>query len=110
MKLLVCGGREFKDTLFAYDQIRRLNPDAIINGKARGADSIAGLYAKEFGLPCIEVPANWNFYGKRAGSLRNEWMLKFCSPDHVLALPGGYGTANMVKLSRDANIEVLEWR
>jgi hypothetical protein len=110
MKLLVCGGRDFNDTPFAYDQIQRLNPSAIIHGKARGADSIAGLYAKEFGIPCIEVPANWDFYGKRAGFLRNKWMIDFCSPDHVLALPGGNGTANMVELSHEAGIKVMEWK
>lgn len=108
MKLLVCGGREFKDTKLAYEEIKKLDPSAIIQGKARGADSIAGLFALEHGLPNIEVGANWKYYGKGAGPIRNQWMLDWCKPDLVLALPGSTGTRNMITRSKMAGVEVLE--
>lgn len=108
MKLLVCGGRDFKDTNLAYEEIAKLDPDAIIQGKATGADSIAGLFAIEHGLPNIEVGANWDYYGNPAGPIRNQWMLDFCKPDLVLALPGGRGTRSMTIRARMAGVKVIE--
>lgn len=51
--------------------------------------------------------AYWNLHGKAAGPIRNQLMLDKYDPDLVIAFPGETGTANMVKLSINAGIEVI---
>jgi predicted Rossmann-fold nucleotide-binding protein len=112
MKILVCGGRDFndKERLDGYLQsvIDEQNEKvAIIQGGARGADALAKAFAVRHGIPCIEILPNWVFYGKRAGHLRNYYMLEYCEPNFIIAFPGGAGTANMIKqASEDFGLEV----
>ncbi len=115
MNILVCGGRNYvgRDGLWeALNVIRhtrgRGQNVAIIHGGARGADSLAALFAQENGLCEIVVKANWEVHGKGAGPIRNQWMLDYCNPDLVVAFPGGAGTADMVRRARKAGVEVLE--
>ena len=53
-------------------------------------------------------PAAWNKWGYSAGPRRNAWMIEYGKPDHVLAFPGGPGTADMVRRARAAGIPVTE--
>ena len=80
----------------------------IIQGQARGADRMAAVWAFYRGVAMLAMPANWDYYDKRAGSIRNTWMLDFGLPDLLIAFPGGYGTANMVEQTRERNIQVGE--
>lgn len=111
MKLLVCGGRNYADKqhLFAtLDAAHRKRPiTQLIHGAARGADSLAGEWCLFRGIPEIAVPAEWDKYGKRAGSIRNEVMLAM-NPDGVIAFPGGSGTAHMVRIAKAAGVTVWE--
>lgn len=111
-RVLCCGGRDFNDYNFVtqcLDELRQLLGDfAVIHGGARGADSLAALWGKAKGLPVIEVAANWNFYNKSAGHIRNGWMLDFCFPTYAVAFPGGPGTANMIRQCENRGVVV--WR
>ena len=50
-----------------------LNKDVIIiSGGARGVDRTAVDTAKKRGMTCIEYPAQWYMYGKRAAAIRNK--------------------------------------
>ncbi len=64
------------------------------------------VWAFSHGCPVIEMKANWDYHGKRAGHLRNDWMIRYAMPDLVIAFPGGTGTAGMVKLAIEAGIPV----
>lgn len=112
MKVLVCGGRDFADADFvdyALSAIRRKHGDfAIIQGGALGADALAKGYGVREGLPVIEVAAPWEKYDKRAGTLRNTWMLEYCEPDVVVAFKGGRGTAHMVRIARERGVNVWD--
>ena len=108
MRLLVCGGRDYSDRQRVIAELLRLNPEVVITGGARGADSIAAEVALDSGTPTIIMPAPWNRHGRGAGAVRNAWMLKYASPDRVLAFPGGNGTADMVRRARAAGIAVTE--
>lgn len=108
MKLLVCGGRTFTAQRTLNKKLDELAPDCILEGGASGADYFGRRYATDRGLPLMEMPANWSFYGKSAGPIRNRWMLEFGMPDLVLACPGGPGTNNMKELARKAGLEVIE--
>jgi len=109
LRVLVCGGREYKDaaTLFNYlDELRQQTGDVfIIQGGAKGADLLAKSWANSRGQPMAEVPANWYKFGKPAGHMRNAWML-LLEPDLVVAFPGGTGTAGMVKMAKSKDILV----
>lgn len=95
---------------------RYYNPDdnwlpadiTIISGGAPGADDRAIDWAASNWTPVEVYKANWNTYGKAAGMIRNKQMLEEGKPDLVIAFPGGRGTANMIKLAREAGIEVKE--
>ncbi len=71
---------------------------------------MAGEWARERRRPEIRVPAHWESQGRKAGALRNRWMLDFCRVDRVLAFPGGNGTADMVALATERGISVTEVR
>ena len=106
MRVLVCGGRDFADEahLFAVlDALHAANPISwIIHGAARGADSLAGRWAFRRDLSRKAYPADWATHGKAAGMIRNRLMLTDGKPDLVVAFMGGKGTADMVRLARDA--------
>jgi len=44
----------------------------IINGRANGADSIAAYIARQLNYKVLDFPADWNFYGRAAGPIRNK--------------------------------------
>lgn len=110
---MVCGGRDFSDQELFNHTMTEVRPwfeeyFCIIQGMARGADRMAHIWAFFQGCPSIAVPANWDFYDKKAGTVRNKWMLDFGLPDLVIAFPGHTGTANMVAQSRERGIDVYQ--
>ncbi len=112
-RILVCGGRDFSDMRFMERAMDALVPYfnprfCLIHGGCSGADTYAGSWAQSKGTPVIVMDANWDFYKGSAGPIRNEWMIKYCWPDLVIAFPGGNGTANMVKLAKREKIDVYE--
>ena len=106
LSILLCGGRDFQGWAAAERVLDRISPELIIHGAARGADSLAGRYARENKVPCREFPAIWRPQGPKgpvhmgAGHDRNQRMLDEGRPDIVLAFPGGGGTRDMVRRSR----------
>ncbi len=111
MRILVCGGRDFKNynllknVLNEYCGIPNLT---IIHGGAKGADSLAGVWAKNHDIYLKVFPADWKQYGKSAGPKRNQKMIEEGTPDLVIAFPGGNGTADMIRRARHSNIPVKE--
>lgn len=113
MRILVCGDRHFTDTYKFYAVMEGLDLDSkqpitIIEGGARGADTLARDYADECGWALEEYPANWDKYGKAAGPIRNKQMLDEGKPDLVIAFlaKDSKGTANMIKQAKEAGVEV----
>lgn len=91
MRLLICGGRDFNDRKLFRETMEGLQYPiitAIIHGGAKGADTLADLWGKKYGVPVIRMDALWEAYGKKAGSMRNQAMLDLLQPDAVLAFPG----------------------
>ena len=113
MRVIVCGGRDYdgdapwNHVMDVLGDLHRKTPiSAIIEGGARGADSLAKTWALMNGVKCVTVPANWALHGTRAGPIRNARMLHEFSPDLVVAFPGGKGTANMIQIAEQAGIPV----
>lgn len=120
LTVLVCGGRSYgarglngwqqerhlKKTL---DELHAREPiGLVVHGGADGADSLAGEWAAERGVELVIYPANWAGHGAGAGPRRNRRMLAHAKPDLVIAFPGGKGTADMVRVARDAGVRVME--
>jgi hypothetical protein len=111
MVVLVCGGRAFRDAFFVVrtlDDFRKSTPiELVIQGGARGVDSVAHAWAVARGIPCDTYPADWAAHGRRAGPIRNARMLAEGRPDLVVAFPGGPGTADMVRQAERAGVRVV---
>jgi predicted Rossmann-fold nucleotide-binding protein len=112
MRVLVCGGRDYRDKGRIDAVLDKLCAEAgylvIIQGGARGADSLASAWASMTGNYQAQFDADWESHGNFAGPMRNKRMLDEGKPDLVIAFPGGRGTANMVKQARKAGVEVIE--
>lgn len=114
-KVVICGGRKYANRHRVRSLLEHLlssdasDTVAIIHGGAQGADSLAGSEARNLGIPEIVVPANWSKFSFSAGPIRNRTMVRL-DPDLVIALPGGKGTADMVKQASYAGLWVVELR
>ena len=118
-RVLVCGDRNWKDKKRIEEELLKsckefdiFSPKdiVVIEGGAKGVDSLAGEVAKELGFRLLVYPAEWEKFGKMAGPLRNIEMLEDGKPDLVLAfhadLSKSKGTAHMVKIAKKKGIEV----
>lgn len=124
-RLLVCGGRTFaaevdgkpmalvlRERQFMREILHPLLIDrfdmdvAVITGGAPGADTYAEQIADELTLPIVRHKANWKRAGNAAGPMRNQLMLEEWKPTMIVAFPGGRGTADMIRRSTVAGIEV----
>ena len=101
--VLVCGGREYSETRdkqFVYETLDEIAAkhgiDLIVHGGARGADTLADMWAKDRGVPPVRWDALWDAEGLSAGPQRNGRMFEFMRPTRVVAFPGGRGTNNMI--------------
>ena len=108
MRILVCGGRNFKDRDYIYSVLDSYKDHVteMCQGYADGADRIALMWANVNKVTCRSYPADWETYGKSAGYIRNRNMLKLFKPDLVIAFPGGSGTEDMMMAARGADLEV----
>jgi len=110
MRVIVCGGRNYRDRKSVFAALDRLHAergiDFVIQGVADGADYLAWQWADERGIPCGSYPAHWDEHGKRAGSIRNQEMIDEGKPDGVVAFPGSKGTADMVRRAEAAGLKV----
>jgi hypothetical protein len=111
MRVLVCGGRDYRNESHVYKVLNGIHKETpialVINGGACGADTFAGWWAARAEIPCLSVPAKWNKYGSKAGPMRNDLMCREHAPDLVVAFPGGKGTANMIATATDYGIRVV---
>lgn len=108
MRVLVCGSRHFNDYELLEKTLETLPITTIIEGEARGADTLARKYAEGRGLDVLPFPALWDKYGRTAGPIRNTQMLVEGRPELVIAFrgPNSRGTQNMINQAQKAGIEV----
>lgn len=100
MKVAIVGSRDFNDYSQLHYMMRKLCEmfpiTEIISGGARGADSLAELFAKNYDLPTTIIKPDWNKFGKSAGMIRNGEIIK--AADFVVAFWDGRsrGTKNSI--------------
>lgn len=109
MRILVCGGRDYRDAKTVFEALDYLQPSVVIHGDARGADTLADVWACLNDVEVQRFAADWNKHGRKAGPIRNQEMADCSQADLCLAFPGNWGTEDMVKKARAAGIDVMRW-
>lgn len=108
MRVLICGDRNFSDKSLLDYTLAKFDITEVVEGEARGADTMAREWAEEHNIPVLKFPADWDKYGKGAGIIRNLQMLNEGKPDYVIAFlsPKSVGTANMINQTKSAGLGV----
>ena len=110
VRIIVCGGRDYADRDHVFQVLDKIHTlrgiSEIIQGECpTGADKFAREWAVNMGQEPTRCPARWDLYGKRAGPLRNRYMLTL-KPDGVVAFSGGRGTQDMITAAQEAGVPV----
>lgn len=116
MRVIVCGSRNWSDYKMVEEVISSLaiaNPGlTVIQGGAKGADSLAALVCRNNGIDCEVFTADWNHKGKGAGHIRNRQMLN-SGADLVIAFKDDFnhnmdrgGTENMIRIAVLADVPI----
>lgn len=114
MRILICGDRNWCGNSqygSIFDAVNSMGKvEMIITGDCKGVDSLAYKVGNALNIPVLTFFANWALYGKAAGPIRNERMLKEGEPDIVLAFHDNVvkskGTKNMVLQAICARVPV----
>ncbi|TPG59992.1 DUF4326 domain-containing protein [Ewingella americana] len=111
VKLLVSGGRDYNNKPQVWsvlDQIHQtIGISKIIEGGAKGLDTQVAIYGYTKCIYVHTANADWDKYGKGAGSIRNQEMLDEYRPDVLLAFSGNRGTSDMVRRAVKHGIPIL---
>lgn len=106
-KVGIVGSRTFNDYELLKNTMDKLSTllkiSHVVSGGANGADKMGEQWAKENNIPTIIFIPDWKKYGKRAGFLRNEDIIK--ESDVVIAFWDGisHGTKHDIDLAKAAN-------
>jgi hypothetical protein len=112
LRVIVCGGRNFKDKTMLSCVLRyvheRRGIAEIIHGGQRGAEQMATRWAFEMDIRRVEVRAEWSKYGDpRALLLRNRRMFDL-QPHGVIAFPGDVHSRAVVQSALERSLPVLD--
>ena len=118
-RILVTGERIFEVSVPIWYALAVIYATAhehtptLIHGGARGADKLAAYIGAVYGFHVDAYSADWEQYGRAAGPIRNQQMLKKGKPNLVVAFfvdrIKSKGTNHMVKISKEAGITCLIW-
>ena len=122
--VLVCGDRNWTSLIKvsrAVNEEHKLQPITyLVEGGAGGADSLGNFAAKQLGIQTVTCDANWEYFGKAAGPIRNQKQLDLAaalvnggnllSSLLVLAfhpdLKNSKGTKDVVNRAKKAGVKV----
>lgn len=122
MKLIVCGGRRYRDQAklefvlwgihdtYGFTEIveggcRFKDP---LTGEDIGADYYANQFANLHGFACKTFDADWPNLGKSAGPIRNAKMADYGTG--CIAFPGGKGTDDMFEKAVKRQMQTWDFR
>jgi len=118
--VIICGGREYiltpEDYAWLDERISALAITVALVGSQSEADHRARVWMERRGVATATFWPNFEYHGKPGGPMRNARMLFWvvtmaqATGDQagVLALPGGRGTADMVRQAETYGVQV--WR
>ena len=104
MKLIVCGGRNYRLTRRNIVMLNWFHDNygisELVSGGCEGADQDAEVWAESqvLPIPIRQFIPDWVARGKAAGPLRNQEMADYVGKDGLcIAFPGGKGTEDMIR-------------
>lgn len=106
MKLIIAGSRSIANPNIIEEAIHnsgwRNEIIEVVSGCANGVDKLGEMWAEKNNILIKRFPANWQKYGRKAGSLRNKQMAEY--GDKLIAIWDGNstGTIDMVKQMKTA--------
>jgi hypothetical protein len=113
-RVLVTGDRNWNNSDIIHHwlkEVKKFGFDTLIEGEARGADTLSRIEGAKLGFTILKFPANWDKYPKAAGPIRNTEMLKVGKPELVLAfhndIKNSKGTKNMIDQAIKSKIKVI---
>lgn len=116
MRVLGCGSRQMSVTDFHIREAKKIleqeGTTVLIEGGAKGGDTVWRFAALSLGIPIETYKADWEKNGRSAGPIRNRKMLVEGKPDAVFAFKPRHsdmtkGTQNMVNIALKANVKVF---
>jgi hypothetical protein len=108
----VTGGRGYTDKEKVFDVLDQVLKakgirTVVEGGCPTGADAHTRQWAGTRGVFSCTCNALWESFGMAAGPVRNRAMLKFFSPDVLIAFPGNRGTRNCISAAVDLGVHVV---
>lgn len=98
MKVLAFGSRTFTDGRIISSRLDQAHANigitTLIEGDARGADKLAGIWASVHKIERICVPADWST-GRSAGYIRNQIMVIEHKPEMAFGFLDGPSSGSM---------------
>ena len=113
-KLLVSGSRTITDRAKVFQALDFMISDmlngedvTIIEGGAKGVDTLAREFAIERKIPYEEHPADWDKNGRAAGYIRNVEMVKEAYVALIIWDGKSKGTAHAMKICEKKGVKYL---
>lgn len=98
MRTIIAGSRTIKDYDVVKEAIEKSGFDitTLISGTADGVDQLGEKWAKDNNIPIELHPADWDKWGRSAGTIRNQEMAE-CAEACILVWDRqSKGTKNML--------------
>lgn len=112
MRTIIAGSREINNYFLIKHALAKLPWEitTVISGHARGPDKLGELWAKENNIPLEIYPADWDYFGKRAGYIRNELMAQ--KAEALVAFWDGKskGTEHMINIAKEYSLRTIIFR
>lgn len=113
MIVIIAGSRNVDDALVYVKNAVSLAPFSIteiVSGTAQGVDMAGEEYALSTNTKLTKFPADWERYGRSAGSIRNMQMAQYA--DALIAIWDGEspGTKNMISCAEKFGLETFVYR
>jgi hypothetical protein len=92
MRLVITGGRDYKDWHTFKDVLDKLDPNFVYVGDSpTGVDKMVSDWCDHNEVSYRIFTADWTKFGKLAGPIRNEEMLRKAGEEAlVVVFPGGH--------------------
>jgi hypothetical protein len=113
-KIAIVGSRSFKKqsdfktmNKFILSKIKIEEISQVVSGGAKGADSLGKKFAGLHKLKYKEFLPDWKTYGRSAGMIRNNYIIR--NADIVFAFWDGKskGTKNSIKIAKDTGKDLF---
>jgi len=107
VKVIIAGSRDIIHMDIVEYAIRDTEYEIteVVSGGARGVDRLGEQWARDRAIPITHFPADWDSFGKAAGTMRNQEMIDYVAPDGALIAvwdEKSRGTADIIERANRA--------